>query len=71
MTDKLVMKITYPKGGVMTWYVNKKGVCYRGEYTKEKRTKQNVLDMLECIDMDTRSSVYFCGEAFQRIINER
>lgn len=67
MTDTLVLKLTYPRGAIMTWYVNKHGVCYRGEYPKELRTKANVIDMIDCINIDTRSSVYFNGTAFQRI----
>lgn len=67
MTDKLVLKLTYPKGAIMTWYVNKKGVCYRGEFPSEKRTKANVIDMIRCIDLDTRSSVYFNGTALQMV----
>jgi predicted neuraminidase len=49
MTDKLVMKYKMPDGSQeMTWYVDKNGVAYRGEWGKrERRTRIQILDMFE------------------------
>ncbi|MFA5306059.1 MAG: hypothetical protein WC365_01280 [Candidatus Babeliales bacterium] len=50
MTDKLVMKFksTNKYGGEMTWFVDKKGIAYRGEWTKhDTRTREQILDMFE------------------------